>query len=218
MVIDAAVLERATKIFVEDQAPAYRDSFEKATQAKRKTKYDNYRVILRALSSGPEGLTRAELLNRVQQIHSGYPASNLHMCLNRLATNGDRGGLIMKDPVTQHYRFRDPLACAYAKMRFSKEKWADHVILAADFGPDGRVKSLEVRRDEGPLLGDAQDWNRAEVIDSMTRGTTFVTGFEATDGWFRADAVTLVYHNGEPFLRVDGLSIGRDDLGSQFTD
>lgn len=202
------------RIYVEDQAPSFRTNFEAATRSKRKSKYDNYGLIVRTLSHAPDGLTRAELLERIRYRISKYPASNLNGCLQRLVTNGQRGALIMKDAVTQKYRFTDQRACAYAAMRFAAQKWADYCVIAADLSNE-LIDRVLVRRDEGKTLGwNEQPWNRAELVDAMLKGTTFVTSVLAEGRWKRLRQVTLVETGGERFLRVDALQLASDNLGA----
>ena len=204
-------LNVATRTYVEDQAASFRAGFEAATRSARRSKYDNYREILHALSLSPLGLTRSILLDRIRHRYPRYPASNLDACLGPLST-AERGDLIVKDPTTQRFRFRDPQACAYAAMRFATEKWADYCIQSAHM-VGGLVERVRVRRDEGSQLLDEQTWNRAEVIDAMLKGTTFVTTVHREGGWSRLNEVTLVQASGQPYLRIDGLEIDADSLG-----
>ncbi len=207
----AELLEAAIRIYVEDQAASFRTNFEAATRSVRKSKYDNYSTILWLLSYAPDGLTRAELLERIRRRYSDYPASNLDRCLKILVTNGQRGTLILKDTVTQKHRFEDPRACAYAAMRFAAQKWADYCVVAADLS-NNLIDRVRVRRDEGKTLTDEQTWNRAELVDAMLKGTTFVTSVMGESGWQRINQVALVKMGGERFLRVDALQLAFDHL------
>ncbi len=119
----------------------------------------------------------------------------------------------MKDTVTQKYRFTDQRACAYAVMRFAAQKWADYCVIAADLS-NGLIDRVRVRRDEGKRLVDDQTWNRAELVDAMLQGTTFVTSVLAEGGWQKLTQVTLVEMGGQPFLRVDALQLASDHLGA----
>lgn len=211
--LSANVLSAAIKNHVTDQAASFRGNFEAATRATRKSKYDNYRTIVHALSQNPAGVMRAELLDAIRHRYKKYPASNLDQCLRRLTKNEERGGLIIRDATTQRYRFSDPQACAYAAMRFAASKWADYCISAVDTKED-TVDRVKILRDEGALLLDEQTWNRAELVDAMLKGTTFVTTVLEEGGWIRRDEVTLVNCDGATYLRVDGMQVSADDLGA----
>ncbi len=215
VVLDAGMLEAATYIYLEDQAATFRKDFEAASRSKRSSKFDNYRTILRTLSYALGGLTRSELLQRIQRRYNDYPPSNLSVCLKRLTTNGDRGGLIVVDPLTKKYKFEDPKACAYAAMRFSAEKWADYCIVAVNYSEKKLIQKVQLLRDEGDRVEDIQPWNRAELIDAMLKGTTFTTVkyFDSESVWRRQKEVSLVELKGKYFLRVDDESIEADTLG-----
>ena len=98
-------------------------------------------------------------------------------------------------------------------MRFAAEKWADYCIIAVDYDENGLIKTAHLFRDEGDRVEDRQSWNRAELIDAMLKGTTFVTAKDSSSGWGRVSEVSLIKVGSDYFLRVDDRSIAEDMLG-----
>ena len=101
-----------------------KERFEKGLYLKRKRKYDNCGIILRAIASLPEsGGTHAEILAKIRESIAEYPPSNLTSYLVELGSE-DRGSLIRKAADGKH-RFDEPMQHTYAQIIFDLEPAAD---------------------------------------------------------------------------------------------
>jgi len=101
-----------------------KERFEKGLFLKRKRKYDNCGIILRAIASLPEnGGTHAEILAKIREQSAEYPASNLTSYLVELGGE-DRGALVRKTADGKH-RFDEPMQHTYAQIIFDLKPAAD---------------------------------------------------------------------------------------------
>ncbi len=108
-------LEAAIKRYIAESSDSLVATFELALRRRRLKKFDNCRLILAALASGPlSGLRHGEILARIRDIHPAYPAGNLTNYLRQLMTD-DRGAVLGVSG-DGGYRFVDPLHHAYARL------------------------------------------------------------------------------------------------------
>ena len=110
--------EYAVKTYVEEASDSIKSAFDKALKQRRKTQYDNARLILEALSSLDElGTARTEIHGRIQRTSPKYPEANLKYLLPKLCTL-EYGGMLRYDSNSGHYSFADPIYRAYALAQF----------------------------------------------------------------------------------------------------
>jgi hypothetical protein len=92
--------------------------FDRAFRVKKKSRYDNSRIVIEALAGcGDNGATRRELFERIQTTHKDYPLSNLAYFLKKLESQ-ERGAVIRFDGASGRYSFSDPLYRAFALASF----------------------------------------------------------------------------------------------------
>jgi hypothetical protein len=112
--LDEGHFQKALERYVSDASDSLKHAFEKAFRADKKTKFDNYKIVIRALASfGQDGASKAELLARIRNTTPNYPPSNLKHCLNQL-TAEDRGSLVRYAKTSGAYSFADPTFRAFA--------------------------------------------------------------------------------------------------------
>jgi hypothetical protein len=112
--LDEMELKAAVQAYLDEASDTLKSVFDRAFRIKRKGKYDNTRLIIRALlDGGEEGSTHYELLARVRKIEPGYPPGNLNHFLARLQED-ERGGVLRYDQQSGRYAFADPVYQAYA--------------------------------------------------------------------------------------------------------
>ena len=110
--------EYAVKTYVEEASDSIKSAFDKALKLRRKTQYDNARLILEALSSlGEAGTARTEIHKRIQRSEAKYPEANLKYLLPKLCTL-EYGGILRFDSNSGLYSFADPIYRAYALAQF----------------------------------------------------------------------------------------------------
>ena len=110
--------EHAVKTYVEEASDSIKSAFDKALKQRRKTQYDNARLILEALSSLDDlGTARTEIHKRIQRTSPKYPETNLKYLLPKLCTL-EYGGILRYDSNSGHYSFADPIYRAYALAQF----------------------------------------------------------------------------------------------------
>jgi len=112
-------MEEALKMYIDDASDTLTKTFEKAFRQERTKKYDNSRLILKALCDLPqEGAVRAAIYNKIQKMEPNYPQGNLTTFLEKLcSSNADQ--IIRYDSNSGLYSFKDPLHRAFAVALFS---------------------------------------------------------------------------------------------------
>lgn len=109
------IFRRAIQRYVQNSSDTLRAMFEKALRRDRVRKYDNTRLILKAIAAGTQdGMMHGQILAEIQKTHPDYPAANLTAYLAELQSP-KRGGLIRLNISTNCYAFSDPLFQAYAR-------------------------------------------------------------------------------------------------------
>jgi hypothetical protein len=115
-------LDLAFKRYLEEASDTLKQAFDKALRRKRTRKYDNTRIILRAMSQVLQtGATVGELHQRIRRVHAQYPAGNLNEYLRRLLTE-DYGAILRYDGASGRYSFSDPLYRVFAVGYFEQAR------------------------------------------------------------------------------------------------
>lgn len=112
--------EKAILQYIEEESDTTRGLFERATKTTRERKYDNRRIVLRALSrfGFAEGATHAEMLSSIRQEYPEYPPGNLSHYLDELRGE-ERGALVVFDESAGKYRYASPFFHVYAHAIFA---------------------------------------------------------------------------------------------------
>ena len=95
-------------------------------------------------------------------------------------------------------------------------KWADYCVSAVHYNSEHtHIVKTKVHSDGGDTIGAASEWTRADVVDAIGRGKTFVTITRSSDGkWNKGEDVRVVTVNGAKFIRTDSNSKALDNLGN----
>lgn len=113
--------ESAVRMYVEEASDSVKSAFDKALKQRRKTQYDNSRLIVKALSKLNEGgAARHDILRNIQESEPKYPEANLKYLLPKLCTL-EYGGIIRHDSNSGRYSFSDPIYRAYALAHFQSD-------------------------------------------------------------------------------------------------
>jgi energy-coupling factor transporter ATP-binding protein EcfA2 len=114
-IIDGDQLRSALERYVQDASDSLKAAFDLATRQQRVRRFDNTRLILKALANlGTKGGLHAEILKAIRQEESDYPAGNLTTYLKELRSP-ERGSILRFDPLSGKYFFNDPLYLAYSQ-------------------------------------------------------------------------------------------------------
>lgn len=142
--------------------------FEKALLTKRKRKFDNTEIILRAIADMPEeGASRADLFAYIDARYPGYPPANLTNYLKDLQ-HEDRGALIRRT-AGNLFRFDEPLQHAWAKAYFQKKDQAANESSSTATGPDGPTTVPAQEAVSTPMLPQG-----AEMSDTLRQYVALV--------------------------------------------
>lgn len=113
--------ESAVKMYVEEASDSVKSAFDKALKQRRKTQYENSKLIIQALSKLNEGgAARHDILRKIQEYEPKYPEANLKYLLPKLCTL-EYGGIIRHDSTSGKYSFSDPIYRAYALAHFQSK-------------------------------------------------------------------------------------------------
>ena len=94
-------------------------------------------------------------------------------------------------------------------------KWADYVIIAVRFKNEKQhIEQVKIMTDTGDTLTNKKIVSRIEIIRLIESGDKIFTVYKKDDGnWKKGDAVGIVNIRGVKFIRTDGNSIEKDNLG-----
>ncbi len=121
MDVGGTQLREALDQYFEGCSDTLKAAFDKALSVKRRAKFDNCRLILRALTEfGQTGAPHSEILKAIRKREAGYPAGNCTHYLHELETP-QRGSLLHYDSASRRYSFTDPLYRAFALVLFEKD-------------------------------------------------------------------------------------------------
>ena len=121
--ISTKEFENATTTYVADESDSIRAAFDRAVRQQRERKYDNCRLILEAItkSDSDEGLTTAEIVDKIKRKIPNYPPGNVTIYLKELQSE-KRSAIIRMDPASGKFSFSNPFHRVYAQIVFSKRK------------------------------------------------------------------------------------------------
>ncbi|MBC7719466.1 MAG: hypothetical protein H7Z77_06710 [Chitinophagaceae bacterium] len=104
----------AVKAYVDEASDSIKSAFDKAFKQRRKTQYENARLILDALCSLPEnGTARFDILRQIRHEQPKYPEANLKYLLPKLCT-AEYGAIVRFDSNSGLHSFSEPIYRAYA--------------------------------------------------------------------------------------------------------
>lgn len=107
-------LEPAIKRYVSESSDTLKAAFDMALRRHKVRRFDNTRLILTALASGPStGLLYSEILQSIRRSEPSYPAGNLTVYLRQLA--GVQRASLLRQGTDGGYRFAEPLYQVYAQ-------------------------------------------------------------------------------------------------------
>jgi len=136
-------LTKAVEQYIDEASDTIKSAFDKAFRRQRERKYHNCRLIIQALSQCPQdGTTHGELLQKIRQHQTDYPAGNLTNFLAELQT-AERGSLFRFDEASGRYSFADPVYRTFALVFFSKSqpRKAKDIIVEFKWDPKDTEKS-----------------------------------------------------------------------------
>lgn len=114
IVLDSTHLNRAISRYINETSDSLKALMDVALARQRERKYDNMRLLIGALASGPvEGMSHAAIRTQIQISEPSYPASNVTQYLAKLMKQ-ERGEIVYRSP-SGNYRFRDPIIHSYAR-------------------------------------------------------------------------------------------------------
>jgi hypothetical protein len=114
--------KKALQRYLSDSSDTLKTVFDQAIKQERSGKFQNTKLILKALTlSGEDGASHADLLKRIKLDAADYPSGNLTTYLRELQTP-KRGSIIRLDSVSGKHYFSDPLYYAYAQCLFIPPK------------------------------------------------------------------------------------------------
>lgn len=118
LVLGKEHFESAVKSYAEEASDSIKNAFDKALKSRRKTKFNNAKLILEALSQLPEiGAARSDIFRRIRRRYPTYPEANLKYMLPKLGLP-EYGGIVRFDSNSGRYSFSDPIFRAYALAHF----------------------------------------------------------------------------------------------------
>jgi hypothetical protein len=140
-VFSAEEMASAVRRYVSNVSDSLKAQFDSALRREKTRKYDNTRLILSSLAKCDEnGMSHAEILDGIRQVHPEYPPSNLTNYLDELQRTS-RGGLIRYDANSNKYMFSDPIYQVYAKVSLLNSQQA--VVPSADAVKEGLLRLVE---------------------------------------------------------------------------
>lgn len=112
--IDQIALQEALSTYLEESSDTLKKAFDVAFKQDRTRKYDNKKLIIKALSQfGPEGALRSEILSKIGTREPDYPQGNLTKYLAQLCAEQETP-VIRHDTVSGRYAFTDPIFRVFA--------------------------------------------------------------------------------------------------------
>lgn len=128
--------------YLDNSSDTLKAVFDEALKRERGGKFDNPRLILKAMTRvDEEGATYAEILRSVQQEAAAYPTGNLTTYLKELQT-AKRKDILRLDLASGKYFFADPLYYAYARCHFVPPKEST-VLRIRLMGEDFKMEAIQ---------------------------------------------------------------------------
>jgi hypothetical protein len=93
-------------------------------------------------------------------------------------------------------------------------KWADYGICAVRYNSNHmHIDRVKIRPDNGDTVGAVVEYSRANVVDALKRGVTFVTILQDGSGnWVKGQAVFVIRINGVEYIKAVDNSRAVDNL------
>lgn len=118
-------LHAAVDQYLDEASDTLKSAFDRALRVRKSGKFENTRLIIRALRSmGEDGATHHELLTKIRADAPHYPAGNLSHFLDRLQ-EASRGAVVRFDAASGRYSFADPLYKVFAQALFRESPTGD---------------------------------------------------------------------------------------------
>ncbi len=112
---------KALEKYLGESSDTLKAAFDRSVKNVRKRKYDNGRLILKAMTQfEQDGATHSELLFEIRRSEPKYPAGNLATYLRGLQTE-DRGAIVTYDDTSGKYAFSEPIHRAFCHSIFEQE-------------------------------------------------------------------------------------------------
>ncbi len=120
--IDELALQEALSTYLEESSDTLKKAFDIAFKQDRARKYDNKKLIIKALSQfGPEGALRSEIFGKIKVGEPDYPQGNLTIYLEQLCS--EQAVPVMRhDTSSGRYAFSDPIFRVFAIAYFSENE------------------------------------------------------------------------------------------------
>lgn len=139
-------LSKALEQYIAEASDTLKSTFDKALMRQREKKYDNCRLIIKALAECPhEGATHATILQRIRKLVPEYPSGNLTTYLKELQLN-ERGAVVRYDPNSRWFSFSNPIYRSFALVLFKNDTKAGkkRITTEAEFLRDTEAKLKNV--------------------------------------------------------------------------
>ncbi|MGQ3904815.1 ATP-binding protein [Mixta calida] len=120
--IEKTALQEALSTYLDESSDTLKKAFDIAFKQDRRRKYDNKKLIIKALSQfGSEGAFRHEILNKLKEFEPKYPQGNLTTYLKQLCNEKDTP-IIRHDSSSGRYNFSDPIYKVFSIAYFSENE------------------------------------------------------------------------------------------------
>ncbi|WP_429104893.1 ATP-binding protein [Aeromonas allosaccharophila] len=146
--IEDQSLQSALQMYLEETSDTLKKAFDIVFKQKRTKKYDNAKLIIKALSElHPDGVLRSEIYEQIRKNEPEYPQGNLSIFLKRLCDDSE-SPIIRYDADSNKYAFKDPVYRVFALVYFK-------INSPKKFNRGTNIESIEN--------------NLQQVIDEMTK-------------------------------------------------
>jgi len=116
--VEEQSLQSALQMYLEESSDTLKKAFDNVFKQKRTKKYDNAKLIIKALSElHQDGALRGEIYEQIKRNETDYPQGNLSIFLKRLCDENDPP-IIRYDADSNKYAFRDPVYRVFALVYF----------------------------------------------------------------------------------------------------
>ena len=92
-------------------------------------------------------------------------------------------------------------------------KWADYVIIQANFNAKRRIETMKRCEDTGKGIGKDEIVTRDQVIHDISKGKSYITGFSTNTGIKKGQKIFVREFENEFYLRIDKNKAPYDYLG-----
>jgi hypothetical protein len=131
--LDREALKPAAERYIRESSDTLQARFDKALKRHRVRRFDNCRLILAAIASGPlSGMLVSDILNTIRETEADYPAGNLTQYLRELTQ--DARGNILRLGADGKYRFADPLYYSFAQLTLLEQRHPTSDVSGGYFG------------------------------------------------------------------------------------